>query len=219
MENIFPNSAFNQNHHNQSILERKVKEWLMPHGSGKSQKLLLIRRYLNQFGLINTISESEIFNEAYIRIKKQIDAGKKIENLPAWFNKVCFNIVREHNREKKRLEELVKKSSSIVDTTYEPDNKFISELFSEEDFLTIKAIIHEMEESGDLDNRCIVEIIRLRFIHELRWREVGDVLVLKGFYEKNDEVLQDCLRQRGSRLLKSLRKEFLAAASGGGHHA
>ncbi|MEM9219629.1 MAG: hypothetical protein AAGD25_35525 [Cyanobacteria bacterium P01_F01_bin.150] len=214
-----PNSSFNESHNNQFTLEQQVKEWLMPHESGKSRQLLLIRRYLRQFGLMDIISEVEVFNEAYIRVKKQVDAGKKIENLPAWFNKICFNIVREHKREQKRLQELVKKSSSAIDTTYEPASSFISELFSEEDFSRIKTIMNEMEISGDLDNKCIVEIIKLRFINDLKWKEVGDVLVLKGFYDKNDKALQERLRQKGSRLLKGLKKEFLAAASGGEYHA
>lgn len=64
--------------------------------------LLFIKRSLRQFHL-DSLQEGDIFNEAYLRTRKQmIEEGKKINNIPAYLRVVCLNIIREHSRKNKR---------------------------------------------------------------------------------------------------------------------
>lgn len=151
---------------------------------------------LSQFHLYTRIEAHDVVSIAYRRTREYLDSGKKINNIQAFFKKVCLNIIREKSRSlKKELlfddEFIFYKSIFIEDYCLEDINQDISKIK--------KALIYLKRERIDE-----YELIFMRFYENKSFREISS------FYQDHTNTLvsESTLRQRTRRAIKHLHKIF-----------
>lgn len=159
--------------------------------------LPFIRRSLKQFHLDDRFDVYDILNETYLRAVKLMTTGTEIRSPLAWVRKTAFNVIREISREQKRY--------LLID----PDQV--------ESELVVEAIWEYLIPEDSLDANCETvmsalqalglrdrELLNLRFVEGLTWREIGERLAVNGEPLQNDAAL----RQQGHRALKRLRDRY-----------
>lgn len=162
---------------------------------------LFIKRTLNQYHLYGKLQESDICIDCYVRVRKKIESGEWIKNMPAYFNRVCFNIVREHSKEQKKTEDLCNRLVHNCFGVSQTNGQKYSLNYGDNSVL-LKSLAALNDE-----NR---EIIELRIVEELSWKEISDHIRKY----RNKELPVDSLRKRGERTLKRLREAYGLEAGG-----
>jgi DNA-directed RNA polymerase specialized sigma24 family protein len=158
-----------------------------------------IKRSLNQFKLNSQLEESDILSEAYLRVRKKIESGELIQNMPAYLNRVAFNIIREKSKKKKKSEDLhirlINNSHGVTDTASRTDDL---------DSYQITILLKALEELNSED----FELIQLRIVKGLSWNEISDYRNYSKDNE-NKKRLSANTRKKGERALKRLRKAYV----------
>ncbi len=182
------------------LLTKLVNDTLSEERNESSRKIFyFIRRSLRQFKLNGQRQESDILLEAYTRVRKKIESGESIENMPAYLNRVAFNIIREKSRKQKKAEDL---HIRLINNGYgHPDTTSGTE---DTDSYKINILIKALEEIKPED----LEIIELRIVKGLSWKEISEHLTSYKNEEYSNNLSVSALRKRGERALKRLRKAY-----------
>lgn len=165
---------------------------LFPGSSSAHSMQACILRSLAQFNLSRRLSVTEILIEAYVRGVRQIEKGEYIENPIPWIRFTSYNIIREYSRERNRNYQLEEdRVESPIDCSL-LDFKDINENFERVSFAFEK--LDEIEK----------EILRLKIVKKLKWKDIIQVLEERGIRFKNEAAL----RKRKERALKHLREIY-----------
>jgi len=183
------------------LLGRVVNEVLLSSGESDIYHILpFIKRLLKQFKLYSYYEERDIFLEAYARAVKRIEAGGVIDKIPAWFKTTSYNIIRELNKDKNRQQSLITRLANsgqvIGENVYHIPEHIIDG--------NVKLLTKALKELKSEDRI----VLKLRIIHNLSWKEIGDYLVERGQEVNNSPKLEQRLRQRGNRAMKRLRRIY-----------
>ncbi len=161
-----------------------------PRNSSGRLIYVFIRRSLFAFHLRGSYTEACILNEAYVRGIRLIDQGQIIRNPAAWLRQTGYNIIRELHRDRARMC---------------PFEEYLAELLplpevlerTQDDIATLR-LAFQMLDSKDQD------LLNLKIVQELSWKEIREALRLKGI----GDCAEDVLRKRKERALIRLRKKF-----------
>ncbi len=180
------------------LLAKVVNNTLSQEWDESTRKIFFfIKRSLRQFKLDGQLQESDILIDAYLRARKKIESGKSIQNMSAYLNRVCFNIIREKSKKQKKSEylyiRLINNGYGHQDTTFGTDN-------------TADYRITTLLKALDKLNTKDLEIIQLHILEELSWQEISKNLSLS----KGKNIAESTLRKRGSRALKRLREAYIS---------
>ena len=175
-----------------NLLTEVVVNSLSDNGDDSAHKLLfVIKRFLRQFKLDSKWDESEILVEAYIRTRKKIiDERIYIKNIPAFLNRVSYNIIRESWKKEKRVKEIGLKLIGEIKSKPRKESP-ANDLFTEQ---KIEKLIASFKEISPEDR----EILILKKVKGLSWNSIA----------KFFNISQQAARKRGERALKRLRKKF-----------
>lgn len=188
----------------EDVLDFALEE-ILGRGNPYSYSVLTtIERMLRQFRLSTRVDACDVLIEAYLRGKKQTQAGVRIENPHAWLKGTCFHIIRERKRKLKDhptdpqiLDCLVESSMEDCDVDRQAIADDIDSLHK-----AMKQLRREEPEGANL--------LYLRLAEGLSWREIRDRLVDEQGETTPSEVT---LRQRASRAKKVLRQIFHSVAA------
>jgi DNA-directed RNA polymerase specialized sigma24 family protein len=150
-----------------------------------------ILRSLRQFRLSKSYEVRDILVEVYVRGLKFVEAGGTIENPLAWIRSTAYNVIRELRREMDRIgyKNLDEEPCSRPDP--------LSEAMMANDLRAMRIAFLRL----DADDR---NLLHLRVVNQLSWRDVGKCLVATEGTNYSDSSL----RQRGFRALKRLRELY-----------
>ena len=165
---------------------------------GLPRLLLFIKRSLRQFHL-DSRQEGDILNEAYLRTRKQIEGGTKINNIPAYLRGVCLNIIREDDRQNRRDKDLSKRLINNDPPIASPPTPLDEDIPNP----GIEMLLESWEKLSPAER----EILILRIVKGLSWKDVTSVLNSKP-ENQNNPLSESTVRQRGSRTLRKLRQWF-----------
>ncbi|MCC5611936.1 hypothetical protein LC612_35695 [Nostoc sp. CHAB 5834] len=167
---------------------------LLDSGSSSAHSMLaFIKRSLAQFNLTNSYSPTWVLNEAYMRGIKLIAKGEQIDKPLAWVRATAYNIIREQSRERNRFLQLEESMIEIhVNASLANSCEIEEELFKRVSLAFDKL---ELEEK---------EILSLKMINDLSWKEIKSYLSSKGKEVQNEATL----RKRKERALKHLRSIY-----------
>ncbi|MDJ0708434.1 MAG: sigma-70 family RNA polymerase sigma factor [Leptolyngbyaceae cyanobacterium MO_188.B28] len=182
----------------EDVLDKAIKEILNPENPDPYSTIPYITRTLRQFHLSSRIEAGDILFEAYMRGKTRLRKGTIIRDARAWLRVTAFNIIREKYRKLKLqpptdpdLLDFISKAS---------EQGWISQTF-------INSRIDTLWEALDIMKKIQpenAELLHLKYIDGLSWREVRDLLAANG----NTLVNEETLRKRASRAIKQLRQIF-----------
>lgn len=180
------------------LLTALIEDSLSEKQNDDSRKIFFFaKRTLRQFKLDGQLQESDIVIQAYLRVREKIKSGESIKNMPAYFNRVCYNIVREHSKKQKKTENLcnrlVNNGFGVSET-----NRQIDSL----NYSNNKILFESLAQLNNEDR----EIIELRIVQELSWKEISDHISLY----RNKKLNTSTLRKRGERILKRLREAYIS---------
>ena len=163
---------------------------------GKSQDCIATWKFIHsrirQFHL--NCDAYSVVNEAYLRGINAINNGEDIQKPLAWIRSTAFNIIREWSRKQKKetydspfLENYLDSNPVDTDsrTVIEPEVKHLLEA----------ALAHLRPEEQ--------EVLKLRWIDGLSWREIANILSCE-----DKQILEGTIRKRGGRALKRLRQKY-----------
>ena len=156
--------------------------------------LFFIRRKLLQYNLEESFTIDDILHEAFIRTQKTIQNGKAIQSIPAWMNRVCFNIIREKNREcrsRQNLDQQLRLELSTDDDI---------ESFFEVSIDKIGVLLSAWESLKESDQ----EILTLKYIEKRSWKEIATRISKS----ESKKISEQAIRKRGERALSRLRESF-----------
>lgn len=175
-----------------SAFDVQVKLLLSSKNSEGCTIIPFVERSLTQFNLSGSYSSIEVINEAYLRGRKLIENGERIENPLAWIRVTSYNIIREYSRRSQRS--LFLEESWVED---EVNSNLISneEILSE--FERVKLAFNRLNEQDR-------ELLQLKVIDNLSWREIIDYFINKYDFEGSEAKL----RKRKHRALQSLRRIY-----------
>ena len=184
------------------LLTKVVNDTLSEEWEESTRKIFFfIKRSLLQFKLNGQLQESDILLEAYIRVRQKIESGESIQNMPAYLNRVAFNIIREKSKKQKKAEDLhirlINNGYGHPDTTSGTDDT---------DSYKINVLLKALEELKPED----FEIIQLRIVNGLSWKEISEYLTSSENKEHSKNLSASALRKRGERALKRLRKAYFS---------
>lgn len=180
-------------------LERFVTDSLSSsRDESQRQLLLFIKRTLLQFNLEQEYNSVDILGEAYFRAIVKIRSGESIRNIPGFFNRLSFNIIREKRRSYSRQEKIDTKYIAI-------NNDFLYENFRSYDNEYKDEYVNNLRELLNEISKDNLDILVLRIVKGLSWDEVRDYYLKRG-----EDISIACLRKRGSRALIDLRQKFFA---------
>ncbi|PSR18736.1 hypothetical protein C8255_05795 [filamentous cyanobacterium CCP3] len=167
-----------------------------------SKKLVyFIRRSLGQVGLSGQYEESEVLIQAYIRIRDKILSGVYIHNFLPYLSRVCYLIILEESRKRKSQIKLRQKLRCLDNIQAVSEQSSYSEAFSEE-------LIDSLWDSFSALTESDKEILRLRIVSGLSWREIAIILVERGEEPSFHKGLEPKLRKQGERALVKLRNKL-----------
>ena len=182
-----------------NALERFVTDSLSSkRDESQRQLILFIKRTLLQFNLDQDYSPASILGEAYFRATEKIRNGEVINNVPAFLNRVAFNIIREKRRCHSRIDKIDKKHIEISKTNLHESIDSFSSAYKSEEVENLQAALHQISQDD-------LEILVLRIVKGLSWDEVRD-----HYLKKNQDLPVSRLRKRGQRALTKLRQSFFA---------
>ncbi|NER99099.1 MAG: sigma-70 family RNA polymerase sigma factor [Symploca sp. SIO1B1] len=183
------------------LLGRIVNEVLLSSGESDIYHILpFIKRLLKQFKLYSYYEERDIFLEAYARAVKRIEAGGVIDKIPAWFKTTSYNIIRELNKDKNRQQSLITRLANSGQVSG-ANVYHIPEHIIDANVRLLTKALKELKSEDRI-------VLKLRIIHNLSWKEIGDYLVERGQEVNNSPKLEQRLRQRGNRAMKRLRRIY-----------
>lgn len=163
---------------------------LFPGSSSAHSMQAFILRSLAQFNLSRRLNVTEILIEAYVRGVRQIEKGEYIEKPIPWIRSTSYNIIREYSRECNRNYQIEEdKLESPVDCSL-IDSQDINE----------NRVLLAFEKLDEEEK----EILRLKIVEKLKWKEIIQVLEKRGIIFKNETAL----RKRKERALKHLRQIY-----------
>lgn len=151
-----------------------------------------VERSLAQFNLSDSYNSIEVINEAYLRGTKLISNGECIDNPLAWIRVTSYNIIREYSRD-------IQRDLSFEESKGNYDNNS-SSIPNEEILSELKRVKQAFNRLNEQDR----ELLQLKVIDNLSWREIIKYLKNKGALVKNEATL----RKRKHRALQSLRKIY-----------
>ncbi|MEH2180502.1 sigma-70 family RNA polymerase sigma factor [Nostoc sp.] len=167
---------------------------LLDSGSSSAHSMLaFIKRSLAQFNLSNSYTPTWVINEAYMRGIKLLATGKQIEKPLAWIRATAYNIIREQSRERSRF---LRFEESMTEIHVNASLAF-SEEIEEELFKRVNLAFEKLEPEEK-------EILSLKMIKNLSWKEIQLHLILQGKEVQNEATL----RKRKERALKHLRSIY-----------
>lgn len=170
--------------------EEEFSLLLDPASPSGASFLAFIRQRLRQFHLDRSCSSADILSETYIRAAKLIRCqGVEILNPPAWGRKTAYNIIRERSRQQQRFVQLEESTLSEAEQ--------VPTYLDLEGDLTIMAKAFQCLPPDDQN------LLNLKIVESLSWREVQKVLAHKG-----QDVTEQSLRKRKERVLKKLKQIF-----------
>ena len=160
-----------------------------------------IKRSLRQFRLYGQLQESDILLDAYLRVRKKIESEESIQNMPAYLSRVAFNIIREQSKRKKRSEDL---RLRLINNSHGYPNRTsgVDETDSDKISILLKSL-------GELKSEDL-ELIQLRIVEGLSWKEISEYLSSNKDKEHSKKLSQNVLRKRGERALKRLREDYFS---------
>ncbi|WP_036489762.1 RNA polymerase sigma factor [Myxosarcina sp. GI1] len=184
------------------LLAKIVNDTLSEEWDESTRKIFFfIKRSLRQFKLDGQLQESDILLDSYLRVRKKIESGESIQNMPAYLNRVAFNIIREKSKKQKKSEDLhirlINNEHGHPDTTSETDGS---------DSYQITSLLKALEELKSED----FELIQLRIVKGLSWNEISDYLNSSQDNENQKKLSTRTLRKRGERALKRLREAYFS---------
>jgi|GEM_PF-3318952 DNA-directed RNA polymerase specialized sigma24 family protein len=183
-------------------LTEVVKDAISLKESESSRKLMyFIKRSLGQLGLAGQYEESEVLIKAYLRVRDKILSGTRIENYLGYLTQVSYYIILEESRQRRRQIRLGQKLSYITFTQeIMPDGSFY-EGVSEELIGSLWVSFSTLSERDK-------EILILRIVRGLSWKEIGFLMVSQGKERRFHASLEAKLRKQGERALTKLRKQL-----------
>jgi DNA-directed RNA polymerase specialized sigma24 family protein len=155
--------------------------------------LAFIKRSLAQFNLSNSYTPTWVINEAYMRGIKLLATGEQIEKPLAWIRATAYNIIREQSRELRRFSQF---DESMIESHVNCSLTVFEEI-EEELFERISLAFEKLEPNEK-------EILILKMIKDLSWKEIKLRLFLQGKAVENEATL----RKRKERALKRLRSIY-----------
>ncbi|MDB9526664.1 sigma-70 family RNA polymerase sigma factor [Oscillatoria sp. CS-180] len=162
--------------------------------------LFFIQRRLSQYHLDDHLAIDDILHEAVLRTQKAIQDGEVIRCLPAWMNRVCFNIIRERSREYKSRKKLNYQLVQELDVNTDD----IEPVF-EIGIKKIDSLLSSWRSLKEADRNILI----LRHVDKYSWREIA-----ARFSEiEGKEISEQTIRKRGERALSKLRESFRKAIS------
>lgn len=179
-------------YYSRQAFDAEFQTLLIPGSSSAHSMLGFVLRSLIQFNLSQSFTVTEILIEAYLRGIKQIEKGECIENPIPWIRSTSYNIIREYSRKHKKLYQLEEeKLESPIDCSLVDFNEINENL--EKVLLAFEKLDKEEK-----------EILRLKIVENLKWKEIIEVLEQRGIKVKNEAAL----RKRKERALKHLRQIY-----------
>jgi RNA polymerase sigma factor (sigma-70 family) len=151
------------------------------------------QRLLLQFH-ISDETPVDILDEVYLRARKQLDKGNPIESPFAWMKKTALHVIQERSRKHQKTQNLCLKLYSVLEL-----DSTDADARSPTHFAALKRALSHLD-------RREREILCLRYIHSLSWRDIGTSIDKK----ENAVSREDTVRQQGHRALKKLKTRFKA---------
>lgn len=159
-----------------------------PFDSVALRKFVVLRLY--QFKLNNRFDPDDIIHDIYLRLDKQLTAGKCIPNVDAWLRGAAHNRIREISR--KCNQETPFEPSMLEDTIADKNE-------------SLDLIAHEhLREAMQLLSEEQRDLLIMRFYGGMSWESISEVLSSQG-----RNVLQETLRKQGQRAIEKLRRLVL----------
>ncbi|MEP0914045.1 hypothetical protein NDI45_24350 [Leptolyngbya sp. GB1-A1] len=180
------------------VLDLAIHDILAPNSPYAYSTLTFIQRILHQFKLTSRLEASDILADAYLRGKKFLQQGGEIQHAHAWLKRTAYNIIREQSR-LLSPQYLVQPDSVEIFCRIIDESWQTSEVLS--DRLTMLWRAFEVFQATDPEG---AELIDLKCLQGLPWSEVRQQLIEQG----RDVPDVTALRQRGSRIKKTLRRIY-----------
>lgn len=150
-----------------------------------------IKRSLKQFHL-EKVDFYDVVSEVYLRGTNKINFGENIKNPGAWIRVTSLNVIREMSRKQQKEQA----DSEFI------ERQVCSKSCEENNEVQLAILKQSLKSLSEKDR----QILELRFFQNLSWKEVVDTLASTG------EILtEENARQRGSRALKKLKKNFFSS--------
>ncbi|MBV6621382.1 MAG: sigma-70 family RNA polymerase sigma factor [Rivularia sp. (in: Bacteria)] len=179
-------------YNSRQAFDAEFETLLFPGSSSAHSMLGFILRSLAQFNLSRSFTVTEILIEAYVRGVKQIEKGEYIENPIPWIRSTSYNIIREYSRQRNRICQLEEERIEPPTDCSLLDFKDVNE-----DLERVLLAFEKLDEEEK-------EILKLKIIEKLKWKEIIQVLEERGIRCKNEAAL----RKRKERALKHLREIY-----------
>ncbi len=186
-------------------LDRLIISLLSPGSIAPFKPLLWINYHLKQRNLHDIFDAKEILSEAYLRTRKSIENGEKIDDYIAWLRHTCFLIVLEKrtelSREKVRIERIAKTSLSAE---IQPDQEAEPAFSNDQNKSILKQALTYLTPQEN-------QLINSRFVNGLSWTDIQN---------NTDETASlAALRKRGQRAFGRLKDAFYSIKNkkGGDH--
>ncbi|BDA70866.1 hypothetical protein RIVM261_063880 [Rivularia sp. IAM M-261] len=161
--------------------------------------VIFFRLRLAQVGLKGRYQPEEILSEAVLRLEHALKMGKNIYNQEAWLKTTGFFYILELRRHETKFTTLNIDVSEISSKSLCIQNSHtigVEQLETEETYKLLGNSILELQASER-------ELLVMRFFDNMSWNDIAQFYASRG---KNISVTT--LRQRGSRVLKCLRKVY-----------
>jgi DNA-directed RNA polymerase specialized sigma24 family protein len=156
-------------------LDEAASEMLKP-GSGNSI-LAQYTSYLKKFNLQRKCDAAFVFNEAYLRACKALDAGKEISNYSAWMRVTGYNYVRELSRAEVAEKKTCDPSGGLdIDSIPAADDDLDQ---ADDDLETVEQKF--MRQAFATLSPLEQAILQLKVVEGRRWAEIQSTLVASGF--------------------------------------
>lgn len=171
---------------------REVSQLLAPDNKDGSRILTYLERSARQLN-IRDFDVREVLSEVTCRGLTTIEKKEEpIKSVPAWFRSIGINIIKDRVKAEIRARKLVAKHAYHS----EASDSWLKLMLEEEGAAAAEAFTLLSPEDQ--------EILRLRFVKEMRYKDI------QAYYQKvkNIFVKVPTLRKRESRAVERLKKQF-----------
>lgn len=161
--------------------------------------VVFFRLRLVQFKLNGLYQPEEILSEAVLRLEYALIAGKNIYNQEAWLRTTGYVYILEIRRQESKFTTInIDMSETLFKSVHisTSHNIGVDYLATEETYQLLGKIILELQANER-------ELLIMRFYNDMSWKEIARLYANRG-----ESISVPALRQRGSRVLKSLRKVY-----------
>lgn len=154
---------------------------------------------LAQFRLFGRYQPEEILSEAVLRLERALKMDKNIYNQEAWLRTTGFLYILEIWRQESKFTTI---NIDVNETSFKSvhiltsPNIGVDQLEIEETYQLLGKSILELEANER-------ELLVMRFYDNMSWDEIA-----RHYANRGETISIPALRQRGSRVLKSLRKVY-----------